>query len=50
MYAAAYPLETFGYELEADQQELEDLAVSIAEGRMKSADIALWFERHSSEI
>ena len=50
MYAAAYLLETFGYELKADQQEWEDLAVSIAEGSMKSADITLWFERHSSEI
>jgi death-on-curing protein len=50
MYAAAYLLETFGYELKADQQGLEDFAVSIAEGGVESTDIALWFERRSSEI
>jgi prophage maintenance system killer protein len=47
MYAAAYLLETFGYELDAEQQELEDLPVSVATGGMETADIALWFESHS---
>ncbi len=50
MYAAAYLLETFGYEMEADQQELEDFAVSVAEGGFETAAITLWFEIHSSEI
>ncbi|MBA2713102.1 MAG: type II toxin-antitoxin system death-on-curing family toxin [Rubrobacteraceae bacterium] len=50
MYAAAYLLETFGYEMEADQQELEDFAVSVAEGGIETADIAIWFEIHSSEV
>ncbi len=50
MYAAAYLLETFGCELKVDQQELEDFAVSIAEGGVESGDIALWFERRSSEM
>ena len=47
MYAAAYLLETFGYELEVEQQDLEDLAVGVAEGGMDTTDIAHWFECHS---
>jgi death-on-curing protein len=47
MYAAAYLLETFGYELEAEQQALEDFAVSIAVGSMDTTDIAHWFENLS---
>ena len=47
MYAAAYLLETFGYELEADQQDLEDFAVSIAVGSMDTTDIAHCFENLS---
>jgi death-on-curing protein len=47
MYAASYLLETFGYELEADQHDLEDFAVSIAVGSMDTTDIAHWFENHS---
>jgi death on curing protein len=47
MYAAAYILETFGYELEAEQQDLEDLAVGVAMADMETADISLWFESHS---
>ncbi|MDQ4106463.1 MAG: type II toxin-antitoxin system death-on-curing family toxin [Actinomycetota bacterium] len=49
MYAAAYLLETLGYELEAEQKELEDLAVRIAEGTAESEDIALWFKRPTRE-
>jgi len=49
MYAAAYLLETFGYELKAEQQDLEDFAVSIAVGDMGTTDIARWLESHSPE-
>jgi death-on-curing protein len=47
MYAAAYLLETFAYELEVEQQDPEDLAVGVAEGGMDTTDIAHWFENHS---
>jgi death on curing protein len=46
MYAAAYLLERFGYELEVEQQDLEDLAVGVA-GGLDTTDIAHWFEYHS---
>ena len=49
MYAAAYLLETFGYEPQAEQQDLEDFAVSIAVGDMGTTDIARWLESHSPE-
>lgn len=49
MYAAAYLLETFGYELEAEQGELEDFAVEVAQGTFESEEIALWFEHHTRE-
>jgi len=49
MYAAAYLLEIFGYELDAGQQELEDFAIGIAEGGMETINIARWFENHSSQ-
>ncbi len=42
--SASYLLSTFGYEVEAEQRELEDFAVSVAEGNV---EIALWFEIHS---
>ena len=48
-YAASYLLETFGYELGAEQQELEDFAVDIARGIFEAEEIALWFENHSRE-
>jgi death-on-curing protein len=47
MYAAAYLLETIGYELEAEQQDLEDFAVGVVAGGMETTDIARWFERHA---
>ena len=47
MYAAAYILETCGYELEAEQKEFEDFAVSVATASMETAHIALWLESHS---
>ena len=47
--SASYLLSTFGVEVEAEQQELEDFAVRIAVGEMKTKYIALWFENHSLE-
>lgn len=47
MYAAAYLLETLGYELEVEQGELEDFAVEITQGTFESDEIALWFEDHA---
>jgi death-on-curing family protein len=47
--SASYLLSTFGLEVEAEQQELEDFAVSVAVGEMKTKNIALWFENHSLE-
>lgn len=50
MYAAAYLLETFDHKLSVEQQELEDFAVSVAEGAVEFEDIALWFETHSTNV
>lgn len=50
VYAAAYLLETFGYEVETEQLDLEDFAVDIALGKLETKDIALWFESHSRRI
>jgi death-on-curing protein len=44
--SASYLLSTFGHELEAEQQELEDFAVTVAEGNLEILGIALWFEKH----
>lgn len=48
--SASYLLSTFGHELEAEQKELEEFAVSVAVAGIETRDIALWFERHSSEM
>lgn len=50
MYAAAYLLETFGYELEVEQNELEELAVEVAVGNLETTALARWFEKHTTEI
>lgn len=50
MYAAAYLLEYLGYELEAEQQELEDFAVSVAEGTLQTEEIATWFKDHAFKV
>lgn len=50
MASAVYLLSTFGYALKVEQKELEDFAVSIAEGGIEFADIALWFENHSAGV
>jgi death on curing protein len=45
--SASYLLSTFGYEVEAEQQDLEDFAVSVAVGGLETKDIALWFENQA---
>jgi len=45
--SGSYLLSTFGLEVQADQQELEDFAVSVAEGNLEFGEIALWFDNHS---
>ncbi|HWS81106.1 MAG TPA: type II toxin-antitoxin system death-on-curing family toxin [Rubrobacter sp.] len=47
--SASYLLSTFGLEVEAEQQELEDFAVSVAVGEMKTKNTAFWFENNSLE-
>ncbi len=47
MYAAVYLLEKLGFELEANQKELEDFAVSVAVGDLETEGSALWFEEHA---
>ena len=49
MYAAVYLLSKFCYEVEAEQQELEDFAVGVADGSVESDRIAPWFEKHSNK-
>ena len=48
--SAAYLLATFGYEVEAEQEELEDFAVAIAEATIEPEGIALWFKEHTRGI
>jgi len=48
--SASYLLSTFGHEVEAEQEELEDFAVSVAVGDLETVDIALWFEEHARKI
>ena len=48
--SAAYLLSTFGYEVQVEQEEqeeLEDFAVAIAEGTIEPEGIALWFQEHT---
>ncbi len=47
--SAAYLLSTFGYEVQAEQEELEDFAVGVAVGDLETEDMALWFEEHTHE-
>jgi death-on-curing protein len=47
VYAAAYLLEKLGHVLEAEQQELEDFAVRIAQRAFEPEDMAFWFEEHT---
>jgi death-on-curing protein len=45
--SASYLLSTLDLEVEAEQQDLEYFAVSVAEGNVEIMEIALWFENHS---
>lgn len=45
--SASYLLSTFGYDMETEQQNLEDFAVGVAVGGLETKDIALWFENHT---
>lgn len=47
--SAAYLLSTPGYDIEAEQQDPEEFAVSVAEQGHELAEIAPWFERHGRE-
>ena len=46
MASACYLLSTLGYEVEAEQKELEDFAVSVAESSPTTEEIALWLQNH----
>jgi death-on-curing protein len=46
----AYLLSTFGYEMTASQQELEDFGVDVAQGTLDTGQIVRWFEKHSKPI
>lgn len=43
----SYLLSTFGYEVEATQQELEDFGVDVARDVLDLEQIARWFKDHS---
>ncbi|MDQ3387707.1 MAG: type II toxin-antitoxin system death-on-curing family toxin [Actinomycetota bacterium] len=45
--SAAYLLSTSSYRVGAEQKDLEDFAVSVAEGKLKTSDISSWFEKHT---
>jgi death-on-curing protein len=47
MSAGAYLLSKFGIELEVTDKELEDVAVSVAEGTTDVAKLSSWFEEHA---
>ena len=47
--AGAYLLSISGYELTATNEELEELAVSVATGTLTLGQVARWFEDHSRE-
>ena len=49
MYSASYLLERLRYVLDAEERELEDFAVGVAEGNYETEEIARWFEEHSKE-
>lgn len=47
--AGAYLLSTFGWEVDAQPSELEDVAVDVATGHMTLEDLSAWFEAHASK-
>lgn len=48
--SALYLLSTFGYELEAEQKDLEDFAVNVAVGELRTVEIATWFEERTQAV
>lgn len=48
--SALYLLSTFDYELEAEQKDLEDFAVNVALGKLRTEEIAAWFEDHARKV
>jgi death on curing protein len=46
----SFLLSTFGYEVEATQQELEDFGVDVARGVLNAEQIARWFEDHAESV
>ncbi|CAN5155672.1 type II toxin-antitoxin system death-on-curing family toxin [soil metagenome] len=46
----SYLLSTFGYEVEATQQKLEDFGVDVARSMLDTEHIARWFEDHAKSI
>lgn len=46
----SYLLSTFGYEIEATQQKLEDFGVDVARGALDLEQISRWFEEHSEAV
>jgi len=47
MSSGAYLLSTFGFELDANPGELEDIAVNIATGYIDVRALSAWFEDHT---
>lgn len=45
--SASYLLSTFDYEVETQQRDLENFAVSAAQGNLEFRDIARWLEEHA---
>ena len=43
----AYLLSTFGYEVEATQQELEAFGMDVGQGVLDLGQISRWFENHA---
>ena len=46
----SYLLSTFGCEVEAAQQELEDFGVDVAQGMFDTGRISVWFEDHTESL
>lgn len=50
MYASAFLLERLGYEFAAGQDEVENFAVEVAEGRHTTEEMAEWFRDPAREL
>ncbi len=46
----SYLLSTFGYEVEATQQELEGFGVDVARRALDVEQVARWFEDHAEPL